>query len=62
MTTNSVENHCLACGVVIPPHPGPGRKREYCGGTCKNLGWLARRLEPEAYNRIRAHHNMTVIK
>jgi hypothetical protein len=33
---------------VLPQRAGPGRKREFCGGSCRQLDYVARRRATDA--------------
>ncbi len=42
---------CAACGLAIPEHSGPGRRRRYCNATCRSADRRRRqRQDPNHVN------------
>jgi hypothetical protein len=48
MTESAAERRCRWCRRGLPERPGPGRKREYCGGSCRQQEYLRRQRAAEA--------------
>lgn len=42
LTKSSEERRCRWCGRGLPQREGPGRKREFCGPSCRQLDYVAR--------------------
>jgi hypothetical protein len=39
---------CRWCGRLLPPRSGPGRRREFCGDSCRQLDYQNRRRAADA--------------
>ena len=40
-------SRCRWCGRSLPPRAGPGRRREFCKPSCRQLDYQARRRATE---------------
>jgi hypothetical protein len=40
---------CRWCRRVLPPRPGPGRRREFCSQACRQWDWVARQRARELH-------------
>jgi hypothetical protein len=48
MTESAEGRRCRWCRRALADRPGPGRKREFCGGSCRQQEYLRRQRAAEA--------------
>jgi len=48
MTESAEGRRCRWCRRVLAQPPGPGRRREFCGGSCRQQEYLRRQRAAEA--------------
>jgi hypothetical protein len=48
MTESTVTGQCRWCRRRLPERTGPGRPREFCGGSCRQQDYLRRQRAQEA--------------
>jgi hypothetical protein len=48
MTESAEDARCRWCGRRLPFRKGPGRTREFCGGSCRQQDYLRRQRAREA--------------
>jgi hypothetical protein len=48
MTESAEGGRCRWCRRRLPDRNGPGRKREFCGGSCRQQEYLRRQRAAEA--------------
>ena len=48
LTKSPEDRRCRWCGRRLAERPGPGRKREFCKDSCRQLDYQARRRSGEA--------------
>ena len=46
-TESAQGSRCRWCGRSLPPRAGPGRRREFCKASCRQLDYQARRRATE---------------
>jgi hypothetical protein len=46
-TESGQGSRCRWCGRILPPRTGPGRPREFCKPSCRQLDYQARRRAAE---------------
>jgi hypothetical protein len=46
-TESGQSSRCRWCGRSLPPRAGPGRRREFCKQSCRQLDYQARRRAAE---------------
>jgi hypothetical protein len=46
-TESAEDARCRWCGRRLPPRSGPGRRREFCNDSCRQLDYQSRRRAAE---------------
>lgn len=58
MINNPTPGRCVVCGDEMPPQMYRGMERLYCRPSCKGRAQGVRKIDPDAYRRLRELFNL----